>query len=146
MTHSPNVDGSVLESSSAAHTCRRQARSTCQDRTALLTYTIIYQRVIICSQNKVTSFAHNLIGLQGMEVCGSIPELEHTPVCMDCWRRPTSATQEVLAVGDMAGYVTLFNLQENASEQQRSESRSADALCIMLGLHLVHSSETGHIM
>lgn len=63
--------------------------------------------------------------LQGMEVCGSVPELVHTPVCLDCWRRPTSATDEVLAVGDIGGYVTLFDLQQNWSEQKRSENRSA---------------------
>ena len=60
---------------------------------------------------------------QGMEVCGSIPELVHTPVCMDCWRRPTSATAEVLAVGDIGGYVSLFNIEENWSEQKRGENR-----------------------
>ncbi|KAA6426925.1 MAG: hypothetical protein FRX49_03249 [Trebouxia sp. A1-2] len=60
---------------------------------------------------------------KGMEICGSIPELAHTPVCMDCWRRPSSATEEVLAVGDIGGYVTLFNLAENASEPKRSENR-----------------------
>ncbi|KAL3152253.1 hypothetical protein ABBQ32_001332 [Trebouxia sp. C0010 RCD-2024] len=60
---------------------------------------------------------------KGMEVCGSVPELVHTPVCLDCWRRPTSATDEVLAVGDIGGYVTLFDLQQNWSEQKRSENR-----------------------
>ncbi|KAL0019122.1 hypothetical protein WJX79_001934 [Trebouxia sp. C0005] len=65
----------------------------------------------------------NIYELQGMEICGSIPELAHTPVCMDCWRRPSSATEEVLAVGDIGGYVTLFNLAENASEPKRSENR-----------------------
>lgn len=71
---------------------------------------------------------HGAIGwLQGMELCGSIPELVHTPVCLDCWRRPTSATDEVLAVGDIGGYVTLFNLEQNWSEQKRSESRSEPA-------------------
>ena len=68
-------------------------------------------------------------GLQGMELCGSVPELVHTSVCMDCWRRPTSATEEVLAVGDIGGYVSLFNLQENAHEPKRSENRSADDFC-----------------
>ncbi len=63
--------------------------------------------------------------VQGMELCGSIPELVHTPVCLDCWRRPTSATDEVLAVGDIGGYVTLYDLQQNWSEQKRSENRSA---------------------
>lgn len=67
--------------------------------------------------------------LQGMELCGSIPELVHTPVCLDCWRRPTSATDEVLAVGDIGGYVTLFNLEQNWSEQKRSENRSVPAGC-----------------
>lgn len=65
--------------------------------------------------------------LQGMELCGSIPELVHTPVCLDCWRRPTSATDEVLAVGDIGGYVSLFNLEQNWSEQKRSENRSVPA-------------------
>ncbi|KAL3142584.1 hypothetical protein ABBQ38_002902 [Trebouxia sp. C0009 RCD-2024] len=64
-----------------------------------------------------------IFDLQGMEVCGSVPELVHTPVCLDCWRRPTSATDEVLAVGDIGGYVTLFDLQQNWSEQKRSENR-----------------------
>lgn len=60
---------------------------------------------------------------QGMEVCGSIPELMHSPVCMDSWRRPTSATEELLAVGDIGGCVTVFNLEEHATEEKRSENR-----------------------
>ena len=83
------------------------------------------QHTIACKAIKQFA-AHVEFAWQGMEICGSIPELAHTPVCMDCWRRPTSATEEVLAVGDIGGYVTLFNLAENASEPKRSENRSGD--------------------
>ena len=60
---------------------------------------------------------------QGMEICGSIPELMHSPLCMDSWRRPTSATEELLAIGDIGGCVTVFNLEEHWTEEKRSENR-----------------------
>ena len=97
------------------------------------------QHTIACKA--IRQFAANVeFAWQGMEICGSIPELAHTPVCMDCWRRPSSATEEVLAVGDIGGYVTLFNLAENASEPKRSENRSADQsarkCCERMTVHL----------
>ena len=70
---------------------------------------------------------YGCLSLQGMEVCGSIPELVHSPLCMDCWRKPTSASEELLAVGDIGGCVSLFSLEQHWAEPKRSENRYAVA-------------------
>lgn len=115
----------------------------------LFDWLIVIPRLITPSvplnQSVLHAFSH--WWMQGMEVCGSIPELVHTPVCMDCWRRPLSATEEVMAVGDIGGYVTLFNLQDNVSEPKRSENRSAHAIVSFIeSLHTPHSVGLGHML
>lgn len=83
---------------------------------------------------------------QGMEVCGNIPELVHSPLCMDSWRKPTSATEELLAVGDIGGCVTVFNIEEHSTEAKRSENRcSRDIHCTSrAGMAVVCTTDPHH--
>ena len=84
------------------------------------------------------------VAQQGMEMCGSIPELMHSPLCMDSWRRPTSATEELLAIGDIGGCVTVFNLEEHWTEEKRSENRCSCQPCSAQEADMAISPGTMH--
>ena len=62
--------------------------------------------------------------LQSHDMCGLMPELEHTPLCLTCWRKGGGlGTEELVAVGDMGGHVHLLRVEEHEREHKKSDSR-----------------------
>ena len=57
-------------------------------------------------------------------MCGLMPELEHTPLCLTCWRKGGGlGTEELVAMGDMGGHVHLLHVEEHEREHKKSDSR-----------------------
>ncbi len=65
-----------------------------------------------------------------MELCGSEPELEFSPLCMDAWQKGSVLDrQEVLAVGDIGGRLSLYRLVEHESKSKKSDCR---CVCLLV--------------
>ncbi|KAK9816486.1 hypothetical protein WJX72_000893 [[Myrmecia] bisecta] len=73
----------------------------------------------------VSSFARELriYDPQTMDVFGTVPELEFSPLTLDAWKQPGPGTLEKIVMGDVGGVVTLFNFTENLAEPKKGPDR-----------------------